>query len=452
MVAELIAMLAASSTLGILATRDWQSAILTAAAPVALWLSRVRPGWLIWAVFLEVMLGGWGHLLSIGSLPIRHALLTATLAAWLFNKLLDGDWQLRGGRFAWAVAIFLAFVMVTVLVSLALGHPHALQDGLTPAFLLMLFPLCDIAARPGGARWLLRVFLIPVLLLAVVQILLTMGIFVGLLDGHRLAAVFHERIGGVVQITGSYWRVFIVGSIFFQVAILMLVAVRLAGDTILGRIVDLLALSLIVCALLFTYTRGYWLTAIIGLLVLALVTTPRGRIKWVAGGLVAVLASIVLLLAADVSVVDVFVQRFLLLFNPDRDISVALRVDLYPRLIARIAERPLFGYGFGLPVENQLYYENSYLYYLIKFGFVGLAVMAWGWILVLIEGVRLSRARLERWPRAIAAGVVAATVSMLAVAHVNPFINSALGLYFLAWSAAVLYGLRSSATRPGNPA
>ena len=165
---------------------------------------------------------------------------------------------------------------------------------------------------------------------------------------------------------------------------------------------------------------------------------------WRAGGL---LASIALLLAADISVVDVFVQRFLLLFNPDRDISVALRVDLYPRLIARIAERPLFGYGFGLPVENQLYYENSYLYYLIKFGFVGLAVMAWGWILVLIEGVRLSRARLERWPRAIAAGVVAATVSMLAVAHVNPFINSALGLYFLAWSAAVLYGLRCEADR-----
>ena len=436
-----LALLVASSALGIIATRSWMSAILTAGAPIALWISRVRPRWLIWAVFLEITLGGWGHLLSVGGLPVRHALLMATLAAWMVNKMLDGDWRLRGGRFAWAAAVYLAFVMVMVLVSFAIGRPHVLQDGVTPAFLLMLFPLCDISARPGGARWLLRVFLFSVVVLAVVQILLTLGILVGAVNGHWLAALFHERIGGVVQIAGSYWRVFIVGSIFFQVALLMIAAVRLAGDTILGRFADPLALALILCALLFTYTRGFWLTAIIGFLVLAFLTTPRGRVKWVAGALIAALVSLVLLQVTDVSVVDVFVQRFLLMFEPDRDISVALRVSLYPRLLDRIAERPLFGYGFGLPVENQLYYENSYLYYLIKFGVVGLAVMSWGWILIFIEGVRLLRRSVSARTRSIAAGVVAATVSMVAVAHVNPFINSALGLYFQALASAILYGL-----------
>jgi hypothetical protein len=139
------------------------------------------------------------------------------------------------------------------------------------------------------------------------------------------------------------------------------------------------------------------------------------------------------------------VQRFLLLFDSDRDPSVALRVSLYPRLLERIAERPLIGYGFGLPIENQLYYESSYLYYLIKFGLAGTAVMLWGWILVLIEGVRLLRERFSGKTRAIAAGVVAATVSMLAVAHINPFINSALGFYFQALASAVLYGLSCEA-------
>ena len=284
------------------------------------------------------------------------------------------------------------------------------------------------------------------LVLAVVQIALTIGVFVGLVNGEWLSTRFHLRLGGVVQISGAYWRVFIVGSIFFQVAILFIVATRLAGGVVLSRLWDPVALAATVLALLFTYTRGFWLTTIIGVIVLAWLTTPRGRVKWMAGALVAALIALALLQIAEISVVDVFVQRFLLLFNPDKDISVAIRVDLYPRLLARIAERPLFGYGFGLPVENQLYYENSYLYYLIKFGIVGLAVMAWGWILLLTEGVRIARGPFDRETRAIAAGIVAATVSMLCVAQINPFINSAMGLYFQALSSAILFGLRAEAS------
>ena len=126
-----------------------------------LWLSRVRPGWFIWA-----RVPG-GHARGLGS----------SLIGWLATgapRAADGDpggldcQQAARRRLAAArrtrspgrSAVFLAFVMVTVLVSLSLGHPYAIQDGLTPAFLLLLFPLSDIAARPGGARWLLRVFLI----------------------------------------------------------------------------------------------------------------------------------------------------------------------------------------------------------------------------------------------------------------------------------------------------
>ena len=120
---DLLIIIIVASAVAIVATMSWRGALALAALPIVLWLGRVRSTWIIWALSLEMMLGGWGHLLSVGSLPVRHVLLAATLGVWVINKLFDGDWQLRGGRFAWAAAIFLAFVLVTVLVSLSLGHP-----------------------------------------------------------------------------------------------------------------------------------------------------------------------------------------------------------------------------------------------------------------------------------------------------------------------------------------
>jgi O-antigen ligase len=430
----------AAGTAVVLTFSSWETALTTAALPLLIWLARARWDWVIWALTLEMMLGGWGHTMMIEGLPVRHALLALTMGVWLVNKVVDRSWRLEGGQFAWAFAGFIAFAAIVVLMSVARRHPSAIEDGMTPLFLLLLLPFCDIAVRPGGTRWLLRCFLLSVLVLAVVQIALTIAIGVGVIDPNWLAIVFYERLGGVTPQGGPFWRVFLVGSIYFQVAILLLVAVWLGQSTILGPMWDRLVLLAVTLSLLFTYTRGFWLTMLAGLCVLVTLTTPRGRLRLLAAVLVAVPVLLVLMQAADLSFVDVFVRRFARLFDPDRDTSVALRLDLYPRLWARIIERPVFGYGYGLPVENQLYYENSYLYYLVKFGFVGLTAVIWSWIAPLIASVRMARRHIDSNGRAIGAGVAASLVSMLLVTAINPFINSALGMYFLALACAVLWG------------
>jgi O-antigen ligase len=233
--------------------------------------------------------------------------------------------------------------------------------------------------------------------------------------------------------------------VFLQVIILLLVAVRVGGATILSARADRAALMATSFALLLTYTRGFWLSTLLGLAVIFVLTGPRGRVRFAAGALVGVLGLIALAQVADVGLVDSLVRRIVKTFDPDRDISVALRLDLYPRLLARIAERPIFGYGFGLLVENQTYYENSYLYFLIKMGIAGTLVVLWSWLLPLREASRLAHLGNDAYARAVSAGLAASLVSMLAVTAINPFINSSPGLYFLAVTCAALHAFRRAA-------
>jgi len=403
----------------------------------------------LWVLSLEMALGGWGHAIYAAGLPLRHLMLLLVMGTWIMVKVLHADWRLRGGGHAVTAALFLTYIGIVSLVSLGIRHPFVWQDAATALFLLLLLPFADIAARPGGAERLLRMFIASVFVLGVVQCALTLGTFVGAIDGHRLYLAFGE-FGGITHVGGPFWRVFIVGSIYFQIVILILAAGLLAGQPLFGRRLDLIILAVTGAGLIFTYTRGFWATTILGFGVLAWLTTERGRRQWAITALAAALVGILLIPLADASVVDVLGQRIASTFDPDRDVSVALRLDLYPRVMGRVLERPLLGFGFGRLVEGQLYYENSYLYYAVKFGMLGLLVLALVWIVLLWDGVRQARRHPDLAVRARAAGLTAAMVSMLIVTSINPFINSPVGFYFQTLTAAVLYGfgLRTTASPP----
>jgi hypothetical protein len=441
-VSQVASLITIAVVVGVVAAYAPEWLPLVATAPVACWLTRRYRMLPIWLLTLEMVLGGWGHAVNLGSLPLRHAMLGFVMGTWLLNKMLDRDWALRGGRHAAAIALFLGVVVVAVLSSVAADNPFALEDGSTAFFALLVFPLADVASAPGGVRRLLTCFLWSVAVLGVVQITLAAGVFAGVISGDLLYLIFKDRFGGVMRIAGPFWRVFLVGSIYFQIALLLLGAGLLSRQRLLGRAADWLVSGTVAFSLLLTFTRGFWATAVVGFCMLAVLTTPRGRVRWIAAGLAAILLALLIVPVADVGLFDALGGRLMQVFDRDRDVGVALRLDLYPRLMGRIAERPWFGYGFGRLVEDQLYYENSYLYYAIKFGLVGLVALAVGWVLLVTDALRQARQLPDPFVRTLAAGLAAAIVSMLIVTSINPFINSSVGLYFQALAGALLYGLQ----------
>jgi O-antigen ligase len=392
---------------------------------------------LVACVVFEMALGGYGHLASVAGLSVRQALLVAVLGAWAARRLLITRGPTGVGPVSGALLVFFGVCLVTLLVSVARGNPLAFQDGATSAFALLALPLCECARTESGRERLLRWFLWAVFALALLQIVLIVAFTLRLLPAHQLARSFNQAMGGIT-LTPEFVRVFIVGSIFFQVGVLLLVSAQLAGTSLVGRWSDRVILAASAVGLVLTYTRGFWIATLLGLVVLFPLTTARGRVRAVAVVAVVLVVAAVTLAVSGAAFTGPVFDRVASLFSDRHDVSVAYRLTLYPRLLARIADRPLFGYGFGYPLEGGIYYENSYFYYLIKFGVAGLLALAIAWALFLVRAtVQPTGPVAPRW-RAASAGLASAALSLLLVTAINPFINSPMGLFFQAWGAALL--------------
>lgn len=411
-------------------------ALALSVAPLAALVGLVAPWALIAPVMFEMTLGGWGHAVDFGPISLRQALVGILLGAWAVRRLATGDraWPLNGA----GLAVLLALVVMGVALafSVALGHPAALQDGLTPAFLLLFFVFSDACRTPAGLARLSRLFMVSVVALAVMQMALNTIVFLGAAEPHHMARVV-ERVATMTVYSPRFARIFLVGSVLFPVGIALLAARWLAGRPLFSRAVDLAALGLLGIALLLTFTRGFWLVTVVALTVLWLLTTRAGRLRWVLAALL-LAACAVPLAATQSDAVGLLTERVMALFAGGGDQSVTYRLELYPRLLEHISRRPAFGYGVGYPVDGLLYVENSYFYYALKVGLVGTACVLAGWAWLLVSAAWLAWNGASRDARAVGAGWAAATMAILLITAINPFINSPVGMYFETLGLAIV--------------
>lgn len=441
----------AAAVLGSLAATTSPLVVLgLTALPLGVLIVMAAPWVLVSVVMFEMALGGHGHVAHVGPLSLRQVLVAGLLTSWAVRRVVTGDrwWPVNGASLSVSLAV--GVMASALLISLALGHPEALQEGLTPAFLLLFFVFSDICRTRAGCRWLLTSFAWSIMALVVLQIGLNTVIFLQLVEPHALSRHLADLAYFTVH-SPRFSRVFLVGSVLFPVGWILLGAHWLAGVPLFGRRLDLMALGLITIALVLTFTRGFWFVTIAGSLLLWGLTSWDGRLRWGLGALLSG-AAVVVVLAIEPQLLGFIGDRVFALFEGGGDQSVKYRLDLYPRLVEAIARRPLWGYGLGYPVEGLLYFENSYLYYAIKVGLVGALCVLASWFWLLASALRLAGFGITRHARAIGAGWAAATVAVLVVTSINPLINSPTGMYIMAVGLALTTGmLRSDVATSGQP-
>jgi hypothetical protein len=217
----------------------------------------------------ELVLGGaGGHWIDYGSLSGRIFLITVVTlrAGWLTIV----DWR-RGlhpilGRYG-AHALALAILIPAIWIPLGLadgnGRHNAFADGngyLFFAFVLVVMTLF----RRGEGAWLRRVFFAACATSAAAYFILIVLTSSGVLslDSVRKWLALRLAMGGVIgYMANGDFRLFTAGSLFLVVG-LVLTAQRLLGrprDLLLWLLGTVLTVDLIA-----TYTRGLWLSAIIG--------------------------------------------------------------------------------------------------------------------------------------------------------------------------------------------
>jgi hypothetical protein len=400
-------------------------------------------------VVLELVVGGaagkWTDFAyGLNGRPVLDGILFLVAAGRLLREL--GPAGLRFGRYTLHGLTVATVMAAWIPLGIANGNSvyNAFADGNGFHFFAFGVVLAALAFR-GDLGWLRRWLLVACVINAIAIVLLALGGMSGALTLESLNHVLISRLemgGGISYDINGAFRLYLGSGLFLQVGAVMVVWELLRKPR---RVWPWLLIGLFGVALLLTYTRGYWLGAAVGTAVVIAFGLASLR-QAVAVAVVAVLlfaAGSVVASRFEVSLPAYLWERFgsIVLFEPppgDENSGVSSNVVKLVQarvLIAHIAERPLFGWGFGTiapdyPYAQHYSYELSYLDLAYKTGLVGLLLFLSFPLRLLFDAVR---ARLGRIPlpsgvtRREVAVPIAVICSVMVLWATNPYLGAAFG-------------------------
>lgn len=344
------------------------------------------------------------------------------LAYWFFVQF----FLRRKPIFRFAVDhLLLAFLIVCALSVVLLLAAQSRTDywfreGLTMASFLLIFPAREAMKSDRDIGVIFGAFALMVGSLAIVNL-------VQYRASTLAASYLWELWGGRKPFGSAFYASLAVGAISLHAHVQDR---RGRWGTLLLAILGALALGT-------TFYRGFWIGAILGVGVLFLMVSRRGknRLLWTAvigGGLAAIA---LFLIAGDLGtyIMQAFWERLASSGRATGDISIANRLA-ESRTVLRIVESsPLVGHGLGVwfshfniitrTTEVVMYVHNMYVYLLLKVGAIGLLLFMGYFLLVVRDGISVSRR---------------GTASPLRLAMVRSAVAVMIGFLFVATNSGIL--------------
>lgn len=375
-------------------------------------------------VLAELVLGGGGRTFSIGDLSLRMLLFAAMLAASVVGMI--SSTRRRDGLATANLLVlgFLISLLPGLLVDASWGTPtRIIVAGVQPLLFWLTAPFFALALQ--DVRMVQRgagILLFGGVVVAAFTAILTIGLYAGFVGFGSLYAWANETEEMFFRGTTNF---FYKGHFFVGIALVFCVVMTPRWWKSMAAILMLsLALSL---------TRGLYVAVVIALALSFL--SQRRHIYIIAAVSVTV-------------VIAVFYSQFIidLIFDPtrvsssqtrSRDITYFISIFDYQTL--------LFGDGFGKLLNGRTSVENSYLWLLWRFGFIGLSFT----IVPLFMSMRyyFSIHRNSQF-HTLASAYFFGTVMLYVVTAFNPFINNSIGTMFLIWSLFSLRRLSCAANQP----
>ncbi|MCI0479043.1 hypothetical protein L0Y59_00660, partial [Candidatus Uhrbacteria bacterium] len=419
-----------------------------------------RPSLGLAALLLELAIGSKGALLKIpdgwevdGGIPLRIVLFGALCSGWIANAV--AHWRTRLPELRSSLRSVLRdrlpWIALAALIGWAVvrgawrGNEALFGDANAWAYLLLLFPVVDIATRDGARliRQASDAFVAALVWLPVKTLLLLYVWSHGIRSLSQPLYLWVRRtgVGEVTLVTGNLFRVFIQSQVYAIIGLLASTMRIVDGTKDRFRILAIFVAIGSSLSLLISLSRSLWVGLIAGVSSVFLLTLfvpwskplfpiTTNRMTGVRA-LTVVVASFVCGLTLIGAVVafpypHVDVGSLKTLFSSRSGVSDAAaesRWNLLPVLGDKILEAPLLGSGFGATVTyaskdprilaqhpDGMYttyaYEWGWLDHWIKFGILGIPVMLW-LLLSIIRRVWIADG--ERWLRV---GLVSSLVAL----------------------------------------
>jgi O-Antigen ligase len=434
---------------------------------------------------IELVLGGssgqWTtYPGSIHGRIVLDALVAARALAYLIASR-NGSWRDMFGRYGWH-ALGLAILLIGIWMPLGLVNgnlPHdVVSDGNAQAF--FAFALVFIAlVRMGDGAWLRRWLFVACSLNAMLIGALALVSMLGFVEMEpTLRVILWDRLGmgnSIGYLPNGAYRLFLANGLFLQVGVAATTWELLQRRTSPGLWALLVLLGYDLVA---SYTRGFWIGAIIAFAIVIVLGAAsfRNAAAVVLGVVALSFAATAVGLIVGFSLPDYLLQRTASIVTsappsaapgttpapvmpgvappppviPGKDtsgeVSNSVRVEQARVLFGHIAERPVLGWGFGSIAPDYRYgtipsYELAYLDLAFKTGLIGLLLwLSWS-ARILFD---LGRGRFH-WlslpdgvdPRSLSLPI-AMMVSVLVTGATNPYVLASYGMLSLLWGIAWL--------------
>ncbi len=243
-------------------------------------------------------------------------------------------------------------------------------------------------------------------------VMVFMAMLISLLILKEFRVTWHYDEDNRVQIFGMQPN--LLGGFFMQlVPVLMSFAISL--KKLKSQIFYFFALFLSILAVMFTYSRGAYLSAIASLLIIVLIGGKKSFIKIGIGVSVALFFISVFFGYGHIIPVSVK-ERFEMVKDKDKreaDISVQTRENVWTIAREYISQSPIYGYGYEaqvylLPIDT----HNMYLHLLLEGGIIALIF----YILIFLIGFKITysvfKASSDEFEKALSLGFIGTLVAI----------------------------------------
>lgn len=423
--------------------------------------------WGLALAFLEIFIGGHGHLFDVDvagfSLSIREVIFAIVMSVWfiqLLQKRLRPEFI---GHRDWPLAVIALAVLIGTVIGFATNDLSAAFDDMNGYLtLLYFFPMISLPWTSEQRRLLLQTLAVAAVWVAGTTIVYLFAFthLPGKASHELYTFVRDSRLVEVTLQTSSYtwyFRVFQQSqAIVAAFELLLLSATLLLWKTkqeSLPR--GLVALHvLMIATILASLSRSFWMGCAVAFVLLfgvAVVTRPviKTLIKrHVQLGLMTLCAIIVLIVAVIVPPRPNLSDSSFYKSQSDntREVAVSSRWNLLGPMVQEIKANPILGSGFGETVtfisddprlravnptgEVTAYrFEWGYHDLWLKMGILGL--FGFGWLFVTIMAVTIESIQRRDAQMWLTVGLAAGTVMIFITQIFSPYLNYPLGLGYL---------------------
>lgn len=431
----------------------------------------------LWVVLAELVIGSKGYIFSFPvshfQVSIRLAFFLILVALWLSKLIQTKHWN----QFKNPYTVAFILLILTFIYSASIGvlnHNSTSQiflDANGYLFFGLFFVFISLLSNKQRVLQALEV------MLAAVTTSVLKTFFLLFVFSHQLFPfitpmyrwVRFTGVGEITQLSNGFYRIFFQSHIyevfayFFLLILLCLVPFK---PRAWGSWVPM-AIRWMACGsvIIITLSRSFWLALVCGLLVLTSVARRRWHWSWkklmISGilfclgsgiqlGALAIIVNIPLPNTTGVSISSLVQDRTSNLTQEDAGAS---RFALLKPLLARIAEHPVWGRGFGTTVSYQSHDQRAiassngglYTTFSFEWGYLDLWLKlgALGTFLFGIFIWTILRRGWEAWKKTrtpvdeiVVFGTFLSTIVLLVVHSTTPYLNHPLGIAWLMFAAA----------------